>query len=259
MCPSGDSGYHLYYNPDKSVFFCHKCHYSGHGFPKLVNTSVPLVATPKVVKAKDLEWLPLRWPPQGILESAVWDYLIVTRGLTINAIQYFKLGWTHKIPLAVVIPLVQGNETRALQVRFLSNLMKPKYLNYAIGEQSMEKSEMIYNFDTVINGVETLYIMEGVFDVMKAAMVDGIGTFGKNISVAQLLLINKIPRKKLVLSYDYDVKIKDMIGSIKILESFSDVFIKKMPVGMDPGDYDTVEFKLIPEITSHEFMLEALQ
>ncbi len=259
MCPNGDSGYHLYYNPGKSVFFCHKCHYSGHGFPKLVNASVPLVTTPKVVKAKDLEWLPLRWPPEGILESAVWDYLTVTRGLTANAIQYFKLGWTHKIPLAVVIPLVQGNETRALQVRFLSNLMKPKYLNYAIGEHPMEKSEMIYNFDAVINGVETLYIMEGVFDVMKAAMANGIGTFGKNISVAQLLLINKIPRKKLVLSYDYDVKIKDMIGSIKILESFSDVFIKKIPLGMDPGDYDIQEFKLIPEITSHEFMLEVLQ
>jgi DNA primase len=259
MCPNGDSEYHLYYNPTKSVFYCHRCQYTGHGFPKLVNASLPLVEQPKEVKAKDLEWQKLNWPPSGILEGAVWDYLLTTRGLSFTAIEKFKLGWAHKIPLAVVIPLMQEDIIRALQVRFLSDLMKPKYLNYAIGDEPMEKSEMIFNIDAVIKGVVKLYVMEGVFDVMKTAIDNSICTFGKNISVAQMILINRIPKEKLVLSFDFDVKIKEIIESIKTLESFGDVFIKKIPEGKDPGDFNPIEFELLPEITSHEYILEVLQ
>jgi DNA primase len=259
MCPSGDTEYHLYYNPAKSVFFCHRCHYTGHGFPKLVTSSLPLVTLPKEVKAKDLEWQPLHWPPSGILEGAIWDYLLTTRGITFNVIDRFKLGWAHKIPLAVVIPLIQENDIRALQVRFLSDLMKPKYLNYAIGDKPMEKSEMIFNIDTVIKGVTKLYIMEGVFDVMKSAILNSVCTFGKNISASQLIMINKIPKEKLVLSFDFDVKIKEIIESIKTLESFGDVFIKKIPEGKDPGDFTPEVFELFPEITLQEYILEVLQ
>lgn len=258
MCPSGDSEYHLYYNPTKSVFYCHRCQYTGHGFPKLVNASLPLVVQPKEVKAKDLEWQKLNWPPSGILEGAVWDYLLSTRGLSFDVIKKFKLGWAHKIPLSVVIPLIQGDTVRALQVRFLSDLMKPKYLNYAIDNEPMEKSEMIFNIDTVIKGVVKLYVMEGVFDVMKAAIANSICTFGKNISAAQMILINKIPKEKLVLSFDFDVKIKEVIESIKTLESFGDVFVKRIPEGKDPGDFDPIEFELLPEITTHEYILGVL-
>jgi len=259
MCPSGDSEYHLYYNPAKSVFFCHRCHYTGHGFPKLVTASLPIVEQPKEVKAKDLEWQKLNWPPSGILEGAVWDYLLTTRGLSFDIIEKFKLGWAHKIPLAVVIPLIQGGDVKALQVRFLSDLMKPKYLNYAIGDEPMEKSEILFNIDSVIKGVTKLYVMEGVFDVMKASVTNSIGTFGKNISVAQMILINKIPREKLVLSFDFDVKIKEIIDSLKTLESFGEVFVKKIPEGKDPGDFNPQEFELFPEITTHEYILEVLQ
>jgi intein/homing endonuclease len=244
--------------PFAIVHNCHRCHYSGYGFPQLVKTSLPLVTPTKEVKAKDLEWQPLHWPPTGILESTVWDYLLTTRGISANVIEHFKLGWTHKIPLAVVIPLIQDGDIRALQVRFLSSQMKPKYLNYAIGDKPMVKSEMIFNIDSVIKGVSKLYIMEGVFDVMKSGIWNGVCTFGKIISSAQLVIINKIPKEKLVLSFDFDVKIKEIIESIKSLESFGTVFIKKIPEGKDPGDFDPDAFELLPEITTQEYMLGVL-
>ena len=255
-----DTKYHLYYNPSKSVYWCHRCHYRGHGFPQLVRASFNLV--PQVVqtcRAKSLEWQPLKWPAGSILESVVWDYLLNTRHLQESTVKKFGLGWTRQIPLSAVIPVLQKGEIKFLQVRFLSKNIKPKYLNYSVNDELVEKARFVFNLDQVIQGVDTLFIMEGVFDVMSSAPFSSICTFGKNISAYQLKLIKQIPFKKVVLSFDIDVKIKELMESIKSLETFCSLWIKKLPAGKDPGDLVIEEFEQLPDIDVNTFMLEVLQ
>ncbi len=253
-----DTKFHLYYNPSKSVYYCHRCQFKGHGFPKLVKTSFTLI--PKVgqeTKAKGLKWYPLKWPPSGIMESAVWDYLLNTREVPEKTIRHFSLGWTVDIPLSVVVPVIYKGDVKFLQVRFLCDLIKPKYLNYAVGDKVV-KASLVFNYDSVCTGVETLYIMEGVFDVIKSAPSTGICIFGKFISLQQLQIIRSISCKKVVLSFDADVKIKELMSSIKSLGSFRTVGIKQLPQGKDPGDLNVQEFSRLPELDAGAFILEAL-
>lgn len=255
-CPKCvDQNFHLYYNPSKGLFNCFKCGYKGRGFPESLravklHTSPQQTAYPQL---RELDWSPLLHPPTCTLESVVWDY-ITSRGLTQADVERFQIGWCPEKPFVVVFPIVMHQVVRALQIRHLATA-GPKYVFYDVGKTKVKKSVLLYNYDNVVGGVETLYVMEGILDVIRGASYCGVCTFGKLPSVEQASLIRGIPKRKLVLAYDTDVKIKDLAQSIARLESHEPVFIKMIPPGKDPADMGA-DFLSLPELPAFDWMLQ---
>lgn len=248
-----DANFHLYYNPGKSVFNCFKCGYSGHGFPReleyLVLPEIP--QHKKERKQKEFNWIPLQHPPRSALEAVVWDYLLNTRKLSIQTVLDFHCGWNPDAPFAVALPIIMHEKIQALQVRFLTKSFA-KYVFYSVNTHEVKKSALIYNYDRVSKGVDTLYVMEGIFDVMCSDPSQSICTFGKLVSFDQALLIRAIPKKKLVLAYDPEVKLEELQRSIERLEAFEPVYIKLLPPDQDPADLGP-RFHACPELTFLEF------
>lgn len=254
-CPKcGDTSYHLYYNPHRGLFNCFKCNYRGRGFPeaiKAVKFSPP--PEPEKQTLREISWNILRRPTTSALEEAVWDYLS-SRKVNEDITTQFKLGWSLETPFAVVFPIFMDFKLKCLQIRNIIRNVKPKYVFYDVGTKT-KKSELLFNYDNVRAGVDTLYVMEGVLDVICAAPFSSVCTFGKSVSVEQAKLIRGIPKKRLVLAYDPEVSLKDLMISIDRLETYEAVHIKKLPQDKDPGDLGD-DFLELPELTSFDWITQ---
>lgn len=254
-CPKcGDANYHLYYNPLRGLYLCFKCNYRGKGFPDAIK-AVKFQSTVQPIEKpiREISWNPLKRPSSGVLEETVWDYLY-SRNVSDALISQFNIGWSFDKPFTAVFPISMNHQLKCLQVRNLIRDIKPKYVFYDVGVKT-KKSELIYNYDTVVLGVETLYIMEGVLDVICAAPTSGVCTFGKAVSFEQAKLIHGIPKKKLVLAYDPEVSAKELMISVHRLEIYEPVFIKQLPPGKDPGDLGPA-FLQLPEIPSFDWIIQ---
>ena len=247
-CPRcGDSKFHLYYNPRKDVYYCQRCNYKGRGLPDGLKVPPSLPPEPQKRKSRrfPLRWSVLQDPPSCVLESVVWSYLH-SRGVSNQDIADFSLGWTSEIPFSVVIPITLGGELKALQVRRL--IGKPKYIFYDVDDSRVKKSTLVYNFDRVMKGVETLYVVEGVFDVIRAVPLNGVCVFGKEVALEQALLISQVPRNRTVLAFDPEVEVSGLVKSVTSLGLFGEVYIKVLPLDKDPADLGK-DFISFPERT----------
>lgn len=257
-CPKcSDQGYHLYYNPSKGLWNCFKCGFKGRGFPealKALKGSVPS-STASEAPLRELRWNPLLNPPTCTLESVIWDYL-KSRGVTQEDVKNFHIGWSTEKPFIVVFPIIMYGVIKAVQIRHLVK-MGPKYVFYDVGKKT-KKSLLLYNYDTVVSGVHTLYVLEGTMDVIRGAPRCGVCTFGKSPSIEQSRLINGIPKKRLVLSYDSDVPVKEIAQSIARFETYEPVFIKQLPKGKDPADMGE-EFLSLPEVPAFDWLLQHME
>lgn len=256
-CPRcTDRDYHLYYNPSKGLWNCFKCGYKGRGFPEALKAiKLPpfeVAETP----IRELKWNPLLYPPSSTLETVIWDYL-TTRGVTQENITTFHIGWSTEKPFIVVFPIIMHGVIKAVQIRHLIK-SGPKYVFYDVGKVKVKKSLLLYNYDAVVSGVDTLYVMEGILDVILGAPNCGVCTFGKSPSVDQASLIHGIPKRKLVLAYDTDVSVKELAQSIDRLGAYESVYIKQLPKGKDPADMKD-EFLSLPEIPAFDWLLQNVQ
>jgi len=253
-CP--DQDYHLYYNPTKGLWHCFKCGYRGRGFPEALK-AVKLPPFKSVEPpVRELTWNPLLHPPTSTLESVIWDYLL-SRGVTKENVNTFHIGWSSDKPFIVVFPIVMHGVIKAIQIRHLIKL-GPKYVFYDVGKVKTKKSLLLYNYDSVVSGVDTLYVMEGILDVILGAPNCGVCTFGKSPSIDQASLIHGIPKRKLVLAYDTDVSVKELAQSIDRLGAYESVYIKQLPKGKDPADMGK-EFLSLPEIPAFDWLLQNVQ
>lgn len=246
-CPRcGDSKYHLYYNPHKRLFNCFRCGYSGKGFPKEVNV---YVAPPSPRKSEErsprlINWEPLSLKPQSIFEEVILDYLLHARSLPLDIIRDYRLGWSRDLPFAVVIPIYMNNSLAALQVRHLTQT-RAKYIFYPVDETPLKKKVLLFNYDRVKH-LDSVFVMEGVFDVLCADPQRAVCTFGKQISAEQARLLATFA-KTVILSYDSDVKLGELQKSVDRLESYGiQVYVKRLPIGKDPADLGS-SFQHLPE------------
>lgn len=254
-CPKcGDANYHLYYNPLRGLYNCFKCGYRGRGFPDAIKAEkfLPPVQ-PSEKPIREISWDVLNRPSSGALEEAVWDYLY-SRNVNDDLISMFSLGWSSEKPFTVVFPVFMHYQLKCLQIRNLVRNIKPKYVFYDVGSKT-KKSELLFNYDTVASGIDTLYVMEGVLDVICAAPGSSVCTFGKTVSIEQAKLIRGIPKKRLVLAYDPEVSLKELMVSIDRLEAYEPVFIKQLPKDKDPGDLGK-EFLDLPEIPAFNWITQ---
>ncbi|MEM4720870.1 MAG: toprim domain-containing protein [Candidatus Methanomethylicaceae archaeon] len=257
-CPRcGDSKYHLYFNPRKRLFNCFRCGYSGRGFPKDVNVYI-VPPTPKASEARTprlINWEPLAPQPRSIFEEVILDYLLHTRSLSLDIIREYRLGWSSDLPFAVVIPIYMNNSLVALQVRHLTQT-KAKYLFYPVDETPLKKKVLLFNYDRVKH-LDTVFVMEGIFDVLCADPQRAVCTFGKQISADQSKLLATFA-KTVILAYDPDVKLGELQKSVDRLESYGiQVYIKRLPNGKDPADLGS-SFHSLPESRFDYFVAQLI-
>ena len=253
-CPKcSDQDYHLYYSPAKGLYNCFKCGYKGRGFPEALKAAkLPPFETVEP-PIRELKWNPLLYPPTCTLESVIWDYLH-SREVTKEDVTTFHIGWSTERPFIVVFPIVMHSVIRAIQIRHLVK-SGPKYVFYDVGKVKVKKSLLLYNYDAVVSGVDTLYVMEGILDVIRGAPKCGVCTFGKLPSIDQAALIRGIPKKKLVLAYDTDVSLKELSQSIDRLGAYETVYVKQLPKGKDPADMGG-DFFALPEVPAFDWLLQ---
>lgn len=166
-CPfCEDDKWHLYVDPDKSVYFCHKCNAKGNAydlrrrFNDLDNPN--FVSFKKAIGAKD----PVK-PPKGKAEQyhadlmgnqKAFDY-VIGRGFTLETMSHFKIGYAKEGDKEwVTIPYFEGGV-----------LINIKYRTLPPAEKSFKRfkdaKSALFNRDC-LKGIDEVIITEGEMDVI---------------------------------------------------------------------------------------------
>lgn len=179
LCPDGDSGYHLYYNPQKNLYHCFKCGAAGQGLDLVMQvdnvnalTAARALAPhvympPKPVKVlTDLPswYVPLLPRPNELKLNwhNAYNYAI-SRGFTEAQIEFYGFGWAdgdYKLRNRLVIPIERGY----YQARACSKSMKPKYIN-----PDVPKGNRLFNYRFL--GHTRLAVCEGCISAIAATAI----------------------------------------------------------------------------------------
>ena len=197
----------------------------------------------KEVQAKEPKVTPISQTLEGVipLKDLPDDHVAVqylfSRNYSRSTMETYNLGFcdnpdewiTHG---RLIIPVVFNGQEVCWQARKLDETARgPKYYN----SRGFPKSHIVYNFD-VASKQPFVVITEGVSDVWRIG-APAICTFGKNISDAQLRLIEATWKGKpifLMLDPDAESENKKYFNILK--NSSENVKMLKLPKGYkDPG------------------------
>lgn len=167
VCPfCEDDKWHFYMDPEKSVYFCHKCNAKGNGyelrrrFNDLDNPD--LVSFKQAIGAKE----PKKPPPDKAVQyhtalmehQKAFDYLI-GRGLNLETITHFKIGYGKAGDKEwITIPYFEGGVLINIKYRTLPPL--PKEF-----KRFKDAKSALFNRDC-LKGSDEVIITEGEFDVI---------------------------------------------------------------------------------------------
>lgn len=91
----------------------------------------------------------------------------------------------------LIIPFFKNGRMIFYQARALDDTSPKKYLN-----MDVPKTSVIFNMDALYRNMDRpLYVFEGVFDAMH---VDGVAVMENNLTSNQIEILNKTPRKKVI-------------------------------------------------------------
>ena len=153
--------------------------------------------------AKERDWLAENSAQfSHALESEVdvIDYLMNERGLSWDTIQHFGIGYCDnngKIRNALAIPI--RSKTRSVATfayRFLGDDANGKYIIY--NSSTWKKSDNFYNSEVLLDvpDGESIYVVEGYFDVMKmwqAGFQRTVGMIGGSLTDAHVAALGSNP------------------------------------------------------------------
>jgi len=165
ICPfCEDSKFHFYVDPDKAVYFCHKCNAKGNSydlrrhFNDLDNPNI--VSFKKAIGAKE----PKKPPPDKAVQyhtalmenQQAFDYLI-GRGLNLETITHFKIGYGKEGDKEwITIPYFEGGVLINIKYRTLPPLPK-EFKRFKDAKSALFNRDCIKDNDEII-------ITEGEFD-----------------------------------------------------------------------------------------------
>jgi twinkle protein len=169
ICPyCGDQKFHFYCDPEKNVFFCHKCNEKGNEFRlKRHLGDIPsgtVKSFSQIVKSRP----PTKKVPQNYVEKLhgalmadqlALDYLF-GRGLTTEAIKHFKLGLENGEVSWIAIPYFKNGE--CVNIKFRS--LPPAEKTF---KRSKDGESALFNQDC-INGASEIILTEGELDAISA-------------------------------------------------------------------------------------------
>lgn len=145
------------------------------------------------------KWVPgFNWCIDGMCPD-IEEYL-VSRGLTNETLELFKLGWgevtsprtgtliNHGVP-CLLIPVIVNNRVVGMQARCPDKLLGDTGLRYWT-HPGMRKSSFVYNIDKA-RQIGLAVVCEGVFDVFHVGAT-GVCIFGHTMSTGQKSLIGTV-------------------------------------------------------------------
>lgn len=167
-CPfCEDSKFHFYVDPEKSVYFCHKCNAKGNSydlrrhFNDLDNPN--LVSFKKAIGAKE----PKKPPPDKAVQyhnalmenQKAFNYLI-GRGINLETITHFKIGYANEGGKEwITIPYFEGGVLINIKYRTLPPL--PKEF-----KRFKDAKSALFNRDCIKDNDEIIITAEGEFDAI---------------------------------------------------------------------------------------------
>lgn len=99
------------------------------------------------------------------------------------------------------------------------------------------KSDLFYGHPRVLT-TKSLFIMEGIFDVLCSLPFSSVSSFGKTLTVGQLALLKYFTCEEILICLDGSVDVRRKFQSLlKVkLETGKKVGLVKLPRGQDPAD-----------------------
>lgn len=197
ICPDGDTGYHLYYNPTKNVWTCFKCGASGQGLDLVMQVdnvnaltaarvlSPHVYLPPKPVKSiTELpEWYkPLlpKEPDAKLGWNSVYTYAS-NRGFSDSQIEFYGFGYavgSYRHRNRLIIPVERGY----YQARACNKSTKPRYIN-----PDVPKADRLFNYRFL--GSKHIAVCEGCISAIAATAKQddppALAILGKNITPEQ--------------------------------------------------------------------------
>lgn len=250
-----DTKYHMYVNPKKGAFFCHRCSKGGslrtlfkHFEEDEVGSHLPPAGIDDILRAF-LHGGPLRSTPvcphpdvQGELSATARNYLH-QRGIDSEDIKFYEImEGGGRMANRVIVPEYHENKLVCWVGRAMYDWVEPKYKN-APGDT---RRGSVFNLERVTT--DSVVITEGVFDAMAAGR-DAIALYGKYCSPIQLGRIVSKKFKRYTVALDPDA-VKDQQKLCKMLwgwdpRSNPEIFVVQCPEGEDPSSLGRDAFRAL--------------
>jgi DNA primase len=245
-CP--DTKYHMYINVKKRLFHCFRCGASGRLedgplrlslYQQMVQEFLqPPRQTTSVVPVDvqlPTEFKRLVGRPTSFLGRRALSYLVTQRGLTLQEVDHYHLGYCAMghYQERIIIPILEQGELVYFVARSFTN-RQPKYLNPHI-----EKHGVLFR-GTDLTG-DFIVVCEGVFDAIRLSrLVPVVALLGKEASDLQLMKIREIAEKAIVM-LDADALGHAIQLCLRLLQLMPTILI--MLNHSDPGSLTTDELQ----------------
>lgn len=233
-CPYCGKESHMYINKRTQAWDCKKCGNSGNIYKLLrfldktyllqgatvVNEDV--IESVREMLANEIENSEVRLLDLPDVKMPVgWKVLknsnsyLMGRGITPELCQRYRMGATdmfRKYKNYVLIPIYDGGKIKGFIGRYGAKRVPEGKLRYnnSIGT---EFSQLLFGYDEIVEGTETVILVEGVFDKIACDKVlrlwdndeiKCVCTFGKKISAEQVLKLKLKGVTRVILLYDFD-------------------------------------------------------
>lgn len=256
-----DSKRHLYANPSKGVFICHRCGKAGKANVLLrrfgireperyvydatldevweMLASVGIPAKGEVVEETPID-MPMVPVEKGMLSYAYLKKRFGSRQVD-KAIKRYRLSvGTGFYRNRVIVPTYHHGDLVFFVARSILD-EEPKYLN----PKGRSRRKYLFGYDRAKKAAcrgWRIVVTEGVFSAMSVDLALGHGfaavaTFGKYVTRQQLRLIADVSRGKVLVMLDADAQneAQQCAAGLKAL-GVGDVLVCELPEGTDPDD-----------------------
>jgi len=140
----------------------------------------------------------------------------------------------------LVLPVTAGDGLAGWQARDMTGKAKEKYRF----PKGFKAAYHLYGLDRIADKAEEVVLVEGVFDVWRAAQagVQVVGTFGAHLNPPQVSLLYSRGVRRLVFLWDADATGKARAEASGLRGLFESTVIR-MPPGKDPDECEVDELR----------------
>lgn len=170
----------------------------------------------------------------SIPESECYHYAEI-RGITREMMKKFHVHGSDGLK-RIFFPIYEDGMLVGWQARAINDWIQPKLMS----STGFKKSLCLFNYDNVKMS-ESIVIVEGPIDALKAHKHNSVALLGKSMSNEQFLLIQSLPHlKKVYIALDPDAAENARELGSKLVSHF-DVHMVNLPGNTDIGDCDEEE------------------
>jgi len=252
---------HLYYNPQKGLFYCHRCGTKGDkeklSYYLKLGPSEFMGDFDKVVFEFKYGKLPEEEQPRicpypdayEIIPGSVEEEYLIKRGISRQHMKkYGLLSGYRDLSDRIVIPVYYNGDLVYWQARAIKKWVRPRYIG-----PELSKEDVIFNRDTAL-GFKRAIILEGALNVIIGGK-DCLALLGKDITRDQLEVLIASDVEEFICCLDDDAidKSIEIAKSLKERKETLRVKVMIMPVGRDAVDVGFTVFRQFVKDRTYEF------